>query len=112
MPFMLEYACEYGHRFDHLEMGSREDAKDYIPCEGWITKQDGEAVVVQAKCPRLAEKVVSAVRAKTVVRGNGDFLEREKERLTKRSQEYDKSSAGKNAKMEATERRIKNGGLF
>lgn len=129
MPFLCEYVCEYGHRFDHLHMGPREEAPDYLPCEGYMHERDyqrhesplGEEhdtftplapAATLKRCSRLAERAVSAVRAKTIVRGNQDFLPREKERLTKRSQEYDKSNAGKQAKMEAAERRLKNGGLL
>ena len=128
MPVLCEYVCEYGHRFEHMHMGKRDEIPDYLPCEGMTEStsyQRHEALEgvkydtftqmgppALKRCSRMAERAVSAVRAKTIVRGNGDFLEREKERLTKRSQEYDKSNAGKQAKMEAAERRLKNGGLL
>ena len=130
MPFMVEYVCEYGHRFEELHMGKSDEAPAYLPCKGMMavpTKAEPSLDDLNVeedalpplpveptlrKCSRLAERAVSAVRSNMIVRGNHDFLPREKERLTKRSQEYDQSNAGKNAKMEATERRIKNGGLF
>ena len=121
MPFMVEYVCVYGHRFEELHMGKSDEAPAYLPCTGMIEtsvavpnsngKEESIEPVLR-RCSRLAERAVSAVRSNMIVRGNHDFLPREKERLTKRSQEYDQSNAGKNAKMEATERRIKNGGLF
>lgn len=99
LPFIIEYACEYGHRFDHTHMGPGETAPQYMPCQG---------VREEVTCPRLAERVTSAPRVKVINRGNLDFNERERERLTKRSQEWDNSKQGKDTKMEAIERQTKN----
>ena len=97
-PFCSEYQCEYGHRFDDIHMGARETAPEYVPCKG-----DGAKL-----CSRLAERVMSAPTVETIVKGNHDFLPRQKERLTKRSQDWDKTSAAKAKREEVLHRQIKN----
>ena len=42
----------------------------------------------QRQCGHLMERRPSAVRMNTIVRGNHDYSERERERLTKRSNEH------------------------
>lgn len=121
MPWMFDYLCECGHKFDNLHMGSRDEVPEYLPCTGYISQHMKPASLGDSstplqptlvKCSRLAQRTVSAVRSNTIVKGNSDFLPREKERLTKRSQDYDNSVKGKQAKLEATERRLKAGGIL
>ena len=50
----------------------------------------------------MGEPVISAVLSKTIVRGNADFAQREKERLTKRADEH-------NASPDAVEESIETG---
>ena len=77
MPWSQSYRCLDGHEFEYLHMGPRETCPQFIPCEG-----------SEVACGRLAEKSVSTPFLKTIVRGNHDFAEREKSRLTAQSQEH------------------------
>lgn len=103
MPWIAEYVCDAGHRFSHLHEGTRETTPEFVPCEYTVIDRE------PTKCPRLAEKVISAPRIKTIARGNGDYRERERERLEQRSKEWDKSKAGKQSKLDTIERRLKKG---
>jgi hypothetical protein len=86
-------------------MGSRDTLPEKIACEASFDAGEGAAMA----CGEDATPILSAVTAQTIVRGNSDFLVREKERLTKRAEEYDKSHKGKQAKMDAVQRRVKAG---
>lgn len=109
MPFMAEYACEYGHRFEHLHMGKRDECPDYLPCEGKLHVVDPVTqLAVEKTCSRMAERAISAPVVETIVKGNSDFNERQRERLEKRAADWSQSKAGKNTKMDAIERQIKN----
>lgn len=97
MPFMQDYECEAGHRQEHMHMGSRATAPTHIVCTDCpsepaetenrraLSEQDHAEIYE----PALAYPVISmATPPQTIVRGNGDFSDRERERLTKRSNEH------------------------
>ena len=78
MPFSFNYRCQHNHVTDYLHIGSRDDAPTYIPCEGDTRT-----------CSALAERQdIAAPFVKAIVKGNHDFVAREKKRLTERSQAH------------------------
>lgn len=108
MPFLQEYVCPDGHRTSHLHMGSRDTVDPTITCcEKLYFYNDGDEV--SKTCGLTAEKTMSAPRIKTIVKGNSDFNERERERLTDRANKWSESPQGKQAKVESIERQLKKG---
>lgn len=74
MPFLLDYECSEGHRFEHMA-DNRESAPSWMPCRECYPRLN-----------RVARPVVSGRAAPvTIVKGNGDFAERERDRLHKRA---------------------------
>lgn len=98
MTRMQEYMCGNGHRFDYLVHNI--DTPEEIVCPKCRPNLHTEHVrKLDAGCPSnltsafagspvLGRKVISATLPKTIVRGNGDFAEREKARLTRRADEH------------------------
>lgn len=99
MPFIQDYECEAGHRQEHMHMGSRATAPEKIVCsvcepvclidaayEERLSISDLAAIKPRE---RFAYPVISmSTPPQTIVRGNGDFSDRERERLTKRSNDH------------------------
>jgi hypothetical protein len=132
MPWLQEYQCKEGHRFERLH-GSRAEVRRYRPCDicvaesvdtspiaaVWdvVNRLYEEVQTIESPTPVLAPlsfnldelpegvacTMISAVAGVTVVKGNGDFNERQRERLEARSAEHWKKK-GRDAAVAAEER--------
>lgn len=98
MPFLLDYECSKGHRFEHMA-ANRESAPRWIACrvcypvmredvaaELHLYDEDDIPCIIAGEPAKRAFPVISGRAAPvTIVKGNGDFAERERDRLHKRA---------------------------
>lgn len=116
MPFLQDYECSYGHRFEYLA-DSRETAPKCIACTVCTDLDEEEAVRLGVKYNEaeregelrvndlLAYPIISTSAAPiTINRHNGDYAAREKERLTKRSKEHNRLKTSREEADANTER--------
>jgi hypothetical protein len=75
-----DYECTRCERVFEL---TTKSAPERVVCPSLVF--NGAVFVL---CAGLANRVISPVRVKTIVKGNHDFSEREHERLKKRSDEH------------------------
>lgn len=70
-------------------MGSRGTAPECLVCDDCHKAMPLQEAIVLQRPQYFAYPVISmATPPQTIVRGNGDFSDRERERLTKRSNEH------------------------
>lgn len=77
----VDFRCGCGHKFEQM-IKSTEERPESWPCPS---------------CDKEAPRVLGAPFVATIRRGNHDFVERERERLTKRSQEHAKTKGREEA---------------
>jgi len=83
MPFLQDYECPKGHRFEHMA-DNRESAPVQLSCEVCLRireEPDGSIAWVHFARPVISGRAAPV----TIVKGNGDFAVREGERLHKRA---------------------------
>jgi len=127
MPFLQEYECfEKHHRFEYMHMGSRDTLPEIIACEFVVETsvdyvcehKSGTADLVEAIpvaqhsriCGYSARPIISAPGAiQTIVKGNGDYDVRERERLEQRAAEHGRTKNEMDRRRDLLERRLRQG---